>query len=75
MYVCSICGCELKTKHSVSIHSRSFLHKDNIRAIERNKQYLYRCDLCKYYTDRKTSWALHEKAKHHINGTGLKYLA
>ena len=74
MYICSICKSELKTKASVSVHYRSFLHKDNLRAIERNKQFLYRCELCQYYTDKKTSMKLHEKAKHHINGTGFKYL-
>ena len=67
MYICSICKSELKSKTSIYVHVRSFLHKDNIRAIERNKQFLYRCELCQYYTDKKTSWKVHEKARHHIN--------
>ena len=39
MYICSICKSELKSKASVSVHYRSFLHEDNIKAIERNKQF------------------------------------
>ena len=69
MYICSICKSELKSKTSIYVHVRSFLHKDNIKAIERNKQFLYRC-----YTDKKKSFEFHEKAKYHLNGTGFKYL-
>ena len=36
MYICSICKSELKGKTSIYVHVRSFLHKDNLRAIERN---------------------------------------
>jgi hypothetical protein len=75
MYFCSICKCELKHKTSVYIHVKSFLHKDNIKAIERNKQFLYRCELCEYYTDNKKSFQSHEKTKYHLNGTGYKYLS
>ena len=74
MYICSICKSELKSKTSVYVHVRSFLHKDNSKAIERNKQFLYRCELCQYYTDKKKSFEFHVKAKYHINGTGFKYL-
>jgi len=75
MYICSICKSELKSKASIYGHVRSFLHKDNIRAFERNKQFLYRCELCQYYTDKKTSWKSHTIAKHHVNGTGIRYLS
>ena len=71
----NICNRDFSNSYGFNLHLKSRIHKDTILQIEKNKLFLYRCDLCRYYTDRRTSWILHTKAKHHINGSGWKHLA
>ena len=36
------------------------------------RKFLFWCELCKYYTDKRASIKLHEKAKHDVNGNTLR---
>lgn len=75
MYTCNICNSLLQSKTSLNMHYKSQLHKDNLKWIEIKKKYAYRCDVCEYYTNLKSSWLGHQKCRHHVNGTGRQYLS
>ena len=72
---CNICNRDFSNSYGLNLHLKSRIHEDTVLQIEKNKLFLYRCDLCRYYTDKRTSMKLHEKAGHHVNGSGWKHLA
>ena len=74
MYYCNVCNRELKTMDTMYIHHKSLMHKDNLKSIEKKKQFLYHCETCNYHTNLKASFKVHETAKYHINCSGLKCL-
>ena len=73
MYYCNICDYYTVFRNSYDIHLTTLKHRDVVREREYFESHTYKCYMCSYATNRLNSWLQHQKAKYHIEGTGIRH--